>query len=220
MRLRCALLDNFRDAARNHADWSPIADQVELVRFPEHLTTEERLAAALADFEVVVTASSSVPPVELTFALLSGLARQLVPKNTALCAGGAWQSTVGTDLNGACLGLLGLGQIGSRVVGIALAFGMRVVAWSPNLTAERAAQAGAELTGSKEELLARADFASIHLKLGERSRGPLGAAELGQMKPTAYLINTSRAAIVDQDTLPAALRQGTIARARALTSST
>ncbi|MGF1431020.1 D-2-hydroxyacid dehydrogenase family protein [Kitasatospora sp. LaBMicrA B282] len=259
MALRCALLDDFQHAALDHADWSPIADQVELVPFRDHFGSEEELATALADFDIVITlrervafpaslferlprlrllvasgmrnsvidlaaaerhgvtvcgtASSSQPPVELTFALLLGLARQLVPENAALRAGGPWQGSVGTDLHGRCLGLLGLGQIGTRVARIALAFGMRVVAWSPNLTAERAAAAGVELAGSKEELLAAADFVSIHLKLGERSRGLLGAAELALLKPTAYLVNTSRAAIVDQDALLAALHEGAIAGA-------
>ncbi|GGW36961.1 2-hydroxyacid dehydrogenase [Streptomyces lucensis JCM 4490] len=159
------------------------------------------------------TASSGTPPVELTWALLLGLARGVVEESTALRAGGPWQSTVGADLHGARLGLLGLGRIGSRVARVGLAFGMRVSAWSQNLTAERAAEAGVELAASKEELLAGSDFVSVHLALGERTRGLVGAAELALMKPTAYLVNTSRAAIVDQDALLTALHEGRIAGA-------
>ncbi|MGQ4418399.1 NAD(P)-dependent oxidoreductase [Streptomyces sp. SAS_269] len=120
---------------------------------------------------------------------------------------------VGADLHGRRLGLLGLGKIGSRVARVGLAFGMRVSAWSQNLTKERAEEAGVELAAGKEDLLATSDFVSVHLALGERTRGLLGAAELALMKPTAYLVNTSRAAIVDQDALLAALREGRIAGA-------
>ncbi|MGG8409737.1 D-2-hydroxyacid dehydrogenase family protein [Streptomyces sp. 12297] len=170
-------------------------------------------AAARHGVTVCGTQSSSAPPVELTWALLLGLARGLVEEATALRTGGPWQQTVGADLYGQRLGLLGLGKIGGRVAQIALAFGMEVTAWSPNLTAERAAAAGVTLAASKEELLAGCDFVSVHLALGERSRGLLGAAELALMKPTAYLVNTSRAAIVDQDALLAALAEGRIAGA-------
>lgn len=159
------------------------------------------------------TASSSTPPVELTWALLLGLARGIVEESGALRSGGPWQSTVGVDLHGSRLGLLGLGKIGSRVAQVGLAFGMHVSAWSQNLTAERAEEVGVERAASKEELLASSDFVSVHLALSERTRGLLGAAELALLKPTAYLINTSRAAIVDQDALLAALHEGRIAGA-------
>ncbi|MEW2035297.1 D-2-hydroxyacid dehydrogenase family protein [Streptomyces roseifaciens] len=159
------------------------------------------------------TASSSTPPVELTWALLLGLARGIVPEATALRLGGPWQSTVGADLHGRRLGLLGLGKIGSRVAQVGLAFGMDVVAWSQNLTKERADEVGTGLAASKEELLESSDFVSVHLALSDRTRGLLGAAELGLMRPTSYLINTSRAAIVDQDALVAALHAGSIAGA-------
>ncbi|WP_351228131.1 D-2-hydroxyacid dehydrogenase family protein [Streptomyces sp. NPDC002133] len=159
------------------------------------------------------TASSSVPPVEMTWALLLGLARGIVAESTALRSGGPWQSTLGADLHGRRLGLLGLGKIGGRVAQIGLAFGMDVVAWSQNLTKERADEVGTGLAASKEELLETSDFVSVHLALSDRTRGLLGAAELGLMRPTGYLINTSRAAIVDQDALLAALRDGTIAGA-------
>ncbi|GGV78149.1 2-hydroxyacid dehydrogenase [Streptomyces griseoloalbus] len=159
------------------------------------------------------TQSSSIPPVELTWALLLGLARGIVTEHNALRTGGPWQSTVGADLHGRRLGLLGLGKIGSRVARVGLAFGMEVTAWSPHLTKERADEVGVELAASKEELLRGGDFVSLHLVLAESTRGLLGAADLALLKPTAYLINTSRAALVDQDALLAALREGRIAGA-------
>ncbi|GGS51234.1 D-2-hydroxyacid dehydrogenase family protein [Streptomyces parvus] len=170
-------------------------------------------AARRHGVEVCGTASSSTPPVELTWALLLGLARGIVPEATALRTGGPWQSTLGADLHGRTLGLLGLGKIGARVAQVGLAFGMDVVAWSRNLTKERTDEVGATLAASKDELLAGSDFVSVHLALGERTRGLIGAAELARMRPTAYLINTSRAAIVDTDALLAALDAGTIAGA-------
>ncbi|MFC9507211.1 D-2-hydroxyacid dehydrogenase family protein [Streptomyces sp. NPDC057002] len=159
------------------------------------------------------TASSSTPPVELTWALLLGLARGLVEESNALRSGGPWQSTVGADLHGRRLGLLGLGKIGGRVARVGLAFGMHVSAWSQNLTKERADEVGVELAPSREDLLASSDFVSVHLALSDRTRGLVGPAELALLKPTAYLVNTSRAAIVDQEALLAALHEGRIAGA-------
>ncbi|GAA0473747.1 D-2-hydroxyacid dehydrogenase family protein [Streptomyces olivaceiscleroticus] len=170
-------------------------------------------AAARHGVTVCGTASNSEPPVELTWALLLGLARGVVRENTALRTGGPWQSTVGADLYGRRLGLLGLGKIGARVAAVGQAFGMDVVAWSRNLTDERAEEAGARRAASLEDLLESSDFVSVHLVLGERTRGLIGEAELKRMRPTAYLVNTSRAAIVDQDALATALREGWIAGA-------
>jgi phosphoglycerate dehydrogenase-like enzyme len=170
-------------------------------------------AAEAHGVTVCGTASSSTPPVELTWALLLGLARGIVEENNALRAGGPWQSTVGADLHGRRLGLLGLGKIGSRVARIGLAFGMHVSAWSQNLTKEYADEVGVELAPSKEDLLRESDFVSVHLALSDRTRGLLGPAELALLKPTAYLVNTSRAAIVDRDALLAALHAGRIAGA-------
>ncbi|MEN2423647.1 D-2-hydroxyacid dehydrogenase family protein [Streptomyces rimosus] len=171
--------------------------------------------AAAAEHGVTVcgTASSSTPPVELTWALLLGLARGVVTEHNALRAGGPWQSTVGADLHGKRLGLLGLGKIGSRVAQVGAAFGMDVVAWSRNLTEERTDEVGTGLAANLEELLRTSDFVSVHLALSDRTRGLLGAPELALLKPTAYLVNTSRAAIVDQDALLAALHEGRIAGA-------
>ncbi|MBA5222868.1 D-2-hydroxyacid dehydrogenase family protein [Streptomyces griseoaurantiacus] len=159
------------------------------------------------------TASSPTPPVELTWALLLGLARGIVTESTALRSGGPWQSTLGADLHGQRLGLLGLGKIGGRVARVGLAFGMRVSAWSQNLTQEHAEEVGVERAESKEELLRTSDFVSLHLVLGERTRGLLGAPELALLKPTAYLVNTSRAGLVDQEALLTALREGSFAGA-------
>ncbi|UZI33233.1 D-2-hydroxyacid dehydrogenase family protein [Streptomyces sp. CA-278952] len=259
MKLRCAVIEDFQSVATTVVDWSPVTADVEVVTFTEHLATEDEAAAALADFDLVVTlrervpfpaelfarlprlrllvasgmrnsvidldaakrhgvvvcgtASSSTPPVELTWALLLGLARGIVPEAQALRTDGPWQSTLGADLHGRTLGLLGLGKIGGRVAQVGRAFGMDVLAWSQNLTKERTDEAGAELAASKGELLASSDFVSVHLALGDRTRGLIGAAELALMRPTAYLINTSRAAVVDTDALLAALHAGVIAGA-------
>ncbi|MEU5541698.1 D-2-hydroxyacid dehydrogenase family protein [Streptomyces sioyaensis] len=170
-------------------------------------------AAARHGVTVCGTASNTEPPVELTWALILGLARNLVTESTAMRADGPWQSTLGADLHGRTLGLLGLGKIGTRVARIGQAFGMNVTAWSRNLTAERAAEAGVRLAASKEELLEAGDFVSVHLVLSDRTRGLLGADELRRMRPTAHLVNTSRAAIVDQPALLRALRENWIAGA-------
>jgi phosphoglycerate dehydrogenase-like enzyme len=170
-------------------------------------------AAARHGVTVCGTASASEPPVELTWALILGLARHVVRESTALRDGGPWQSTVGMDLHGRRLGLLGLGKIGGKVARIGSAFGMDVAAWSQNLTAERAAAEGVRFVSSKEELLETSDVVSVHLVLGDRTRGLLGEPELRRMRPTAYLVNTSRAAIVDQAALADALRGGWIAGA-------
>jgi phosphoglycerate dehydrogenase-like enzyme len=171
--------------------------------------------AATVEHGVVVcgTRSNAQPPAELTWALVLGLARHLTEENAALRAGGPWQSTVGTDLHGATLGLLGLGRIGALVARVGLAFGMDVLAWSQHLTAARAEEVGVRLAGSKEQLLVDSDVVSVHLVLGDRTRGLIGAPELALMKPSALLVNTSRAAIVDRAALVTALREGRIAGA-------
>ncbi len=159
------------------------------------------------------TGSGGSAPVEMTWALILGLARHLVAENNALRQNGPWQSTVGFGLSGKRLGLIGLGKIGQKMAVIAQAFGMHVVAWSQNLTAERAAAYGVDFAASKEALLATSDVVSIHLVLSERTRGLLDAADLALMKHSALLINTSRAAIVDQPALIAALEANKIGAA-------
>jgi phosphoglycerate dehydrogenase-like enzyme len=168
-------------------------------------------AAAARGVAVAHTGYFGSPTVELTWALILAGARHLVAEANAVRSGG-WQHTIGDDLSGKTLGIIGLGHIGSQVAKIGLAFGMRVLAWSQNLTAEKAAAAGALLL-SKEELLRQADIVSVHLVLSERTRGLIGAGELALMKPGARLVNTSRGPIVVEAPLIAALQKGQIAGA-------
>jgi phosphoglycerate dehydrogenase-like enzyme len=149
--------------------------------------------------------------IELTWALILAAVRRIPDEVRSFRAGG-WQVTVGGDLERRTLGILGLGRIGSAGARIARAFGMDVIAWSPNLTREKAEAAGARFV-TKDELFARADIVTVHLVLGKRSRGIVGAAELGLMKRTAWLVNTSRGPLVDEDALIEALRQKRIAGA-------
>jgi phosphoglycerate dehydrogenase-like enzyme len=142
--------------------------------------------------------------VELTWALVLAAARRIVDESVSVRAGG-WQTSVGPQLGGTVLGVLGLGRIGSRVAQVGKAFGMDIIAWSANLTPEAAEQAGA-IYVPKDELFSRADVLTIHLVLSERSRGLVGSAELALMKPTALLVNTSRGPIVDESALVDALR--------------
>lgn len=169
-------------------------------------------AAAARGVTVCGTESMPTPPVELTWALIHGLTRHLLTEATGLRRGERWQQTVGTDLAGARLGLIGLGKIGTRVAAVGLAFGMDVVAWSPHLTEDRAAAAGVRLV-EKDELLATADVVSLHLVLGEATRGIVGADDLALMKHTAFLVNTSRAGLVDTAALLDALTSHRIAGA-------
>jgi phosphoglycerate dehydrogenase-like enzyme len=159
------------------------------------------------------TGSAKTPPTELTWALILGLARHLAVENAAFHDGGPWQSTVGVDLAGATLGLIGFGHLGKAVGRVGKAFGMDVVAWSQNLTADRTGAEGVRLASSLHELLEQSDFASVHLVLSDRTRGLLDAAALARLKPSAFLINTSRAAIVDQRALLEVLRDNRIAGA-------
>jgi phosphoglycerate dehydrogenase-like enzyme len=154
-------------------------------------------------------ATRAVP--EITFGMMIALTRNFVTEDAAVRAGG-WQHTVGRGLAGATLGIVGLGRLGIPVAELARAFQMDVTAWSPNLTAERAAEHDVRAV-DKKTLFAESDIITIHMPLSERSRGLVGAAELAQMKPTAYLINTSRGPIVDENALVAALRERQIAGA-------
>ncbi|QNH77341.1 D-2-hydroxyacid dehydrogenase family protein [Pseudomonas protegens] len=148
---------------------------------------------------------------ELTWALLMALTRNLLNEANALRAG-HWQQGLGGDLHGKTLGLLGLGNIGQRVAQFGQVFGMRVIAWSQNLSAERAAAAGVTLVG-KQALFEQADVLSVHLVLSERSRHLVDAQALAWMKPDALLVNTARGPIVDEAALIAALEQGRLAGA-------
>jgi phosphoglycerate dehydrogenase-like enzyme len=168
-------------------------------------------AAAAHGVTLCGTGGMITPTSELTWALILALLRH-VPADDADMRAGRWQRHVGTGLQGLRLGLLGLGRLGSLVAKVGVAFAMDVVAWSPNLTAERCAEMGAGYV-NRDELFATSDVVSIHLVLGPRSRGLVGRAELAAMKPTAVLVNTSRGPIVDEAALIDALRNGTIAGA-------
>lgn len=257
--LHCAVLDDYQGVALSMADWSTLARQVEVRSVQSHFTSEDEVAEAVGDCEILVamrertpftgslfarlprlkllitsgmrnasidleaaarhgvtvcgTASNSEPPVELTWALILGLARHVVREGSAFHQNGPWQSTVGADLHGRRLALVGLGKIGAKVARVGQAFGMEVTAWSQNLDDERAAEHGVVRAHSLGELLEAGDFVSVHVQLSDRTRGLIGASELKRMRRTAYLVNTSRAAIVDQTALVRALHDGWIAGA-------
>ncbi|MBV9348655.1 MAG: D-2-hydroxyacid dehydrogenase family protein [Pseudolabrys sp.] len=175
--------------------------------------------AAANERGVVVCGTGGVgnPTTGIVFGLMLELTRRIGFENARMKAGGpgqeaTWQITIGRDLEGQTLGIVGLGKLGSRVAAIGKAFGMKVIAWSQNLTPEKAQAAGAEYA-SKEDLFAQSDFVTIHLQLSDRSRGTVTAADIGRMKKSAYLINTARAPIVDQAALLKALQDKTIAGA-------
>ena len=168
-------------------------------------------AAAAHGVTVCGTEVPSTPTAELAWGLILALARHIPVEDAGMREGG-WMTTVGVDLTGKTLGILGLGRLGSIVARYGAAFGMRLIAWSENLAAERAAESGAELV-TKDELFSTADVVTIHLVLSRRTHGLIGAREIGLMKPTAFLVNTSRGPIVDQTALRAALESGAIAGA-------
>ena len=223
--------DHLKDAgavAARLADFEVVVAMRERTAFPRALlerlpklklliTTGMRNAsidvAAAIERGIVVcgTAGLPYPTAELTWGLILALMRR-IPVEDRATRDGRWQVSCGLGLNGKTLGVIGLGGLGSRVAKVGRAFEMDVIAWSQNLTEARAAEVGAKLV-SKDELLARADVASIHLVLSDRTRGLIGARELSLMKPSAYLINTSRGPIVDEGALVAAVRGGRIAGA-------
>jgi len=258
-KLRCAILDDYQNVARSHADWSRIADRVDVRVYTEHFSTEQSLAEAIRDCAIVVamrertrfdsslfgrlpelkllvstggrnpavdvaaanahgvtvvnTGSVLTGTLEHTWALLLAAARNIPNEVANLRAGGPWQVSVGADLAGKTLGIIGLGRQGTAVARVARAFNMRIIAWSQNLTAERCAAEGAQLSASLAELMRESDFATVHLVLSARTRGLIDAAALAHMKPGAYLINTSRGPIVDQGALLETLRARRIAGA-------
>ncbi|MBI3437023.1 MAG: D-2-hydroxyacid dehydrogenase family protein [Proteobacteria bacterium] len=170
--------------------------------------------AACAERGITVcgTGGFGNPTTGVMFGLLLELTRRIGFESARMKAGEAWQVTLGEDIEGKTLGLFGLGKLGARVAGVGQAFGMNVMAWSQNLTAEKCAAVGVEYA-AKDDLCARADVISIHLQLSDRTRGLIGARELGLMKKTAYLINTSRGPIVDEAALIGALTARAIAGA-------
>jgi phosphoglycerate dehydrogenase-like enzyme len=168
-------------------------------------------AAREQGITVCGTGSLPSPTAELAWGLIIALTRHVLEEDRRIREGG-WQRTIGPELAGRTLGLVGLGRLGRRMARIAAAFEMEVIAWSENLTPVAAAEAGAHAV-AKEELFARADVVSIHTRLSERTRGLVGARALALMKPTAVLVNTSRGPIVDEHALLGALRAGAIAGA-------
>ena len=168
-------------------------------------------AAADHGVAVVYTGYRADPTIEFTWALILASVRHIVTENNSVRSGG-WQQTVGADLRGKTLGVLGLGRIGSQVARIGSAFGMNLIAWSQNMTPEVAEAASATLV-AKDQLFEQADILTIHLVLSSRTRGLVGAAELARMKRTARLINTSRGPIVDEQDLISVLEKRQIASA-------
>jgi len=219
---------NQDEAATALAGFDVVAIMRERTAFPRSLlermpnlkllvTTGMRNASvdmkACADRGITVcgTEGGSHATAELAMGLILGLARNFQIE-IANMREGRWQTTVGQDLRGKTLGILGLGKLGGQLAVYAKAFGMDVIAWSQNLTTEKAAAKGA-MRVEKDELFQRSDFISIHLVLSDRSRGLVGERELGLMKPTASIVNTSRGPIIDGTALVAALKEGRIAGA-------
>ena len=169
-------------------------------------------ACAERGITVCGTGAAGSPTTGIAFGLMLELTRRIGFENARLKAGAPWQTTIGRDLEGLTLGILGLGKLGQRSAAVGKAFGMKTIAWSQNLTEEKTKAAGADYV-SKDDLFRNADFVTIHLVLSDRSRGLVGAKELGLMKKSAYLINTSRGPIVDEKALIAMLQSKSIAGA-------
>ena len=218
-------LDDIEAVAERLQDFEIVVAMRERTPFPRELlerlprlelliTTGSQNAAidveAARELGAIVcgTGSLGFATAELTWGLILALARQIPREDRAIREGG-WQVALGQGLQGKTLGIIGLGNLGTQVARIGAAFGMELVAWSQNLTEERAQAAGAELA-PLEELLARSDVLTIHLKLSERTRGLIGAPELEAMKQSAYIVNTSRGPIIDEDALVEALEAGAI----------
>lgn len=257
---RVLVLDDYQDVSRQFGPWQRLSELAggpfDLDVRTEHLT-DEALAAALRDADIVVAMRERTPftrevlrqapnlkllvttgmanasidldacrelgvevrgttglrtsTAELTWALILALARHICAEDRELRDGG-WQRTLGFELAGARLGVVGLGRLGSEVAKIGLAFGMDVVAWSQNLQPLHAAEFGVRAV-AKGELFATSDVVTLHLKLSDRTRGIVGAEELAAMRRSAYLVNTSRGPLIDEDALIEALRTGSIAGA-------
>ncbi len=250
MKYRCAVLDDYQQAALKYADWSKVTGDVEVKVFDQPFKSAEEVHRSLQGFQIIAmmrertpflrntiealpdlkllittgarnksidlaacaergiavagTGSFGHPTTGIAFGLILELTRRIGFENARMKAGAPWQVTIGHDIEGLTLGVVGLGNLGRRVANVAKAFGMKVIAWSTNLTPDKCKEAGVGYA-TKEELLRNADIVTIHLQLGDRSRGLLGEKDLALMKPTAYLINTSRGPIVDEMALIAAL---------------
>jgi len=169
-------------------------------------------AAKARGVTVCGTGSFGSPTSGIAIGLMLELTRHIGYENARLHASSPWQTTIGADLEGMTLGVLGLGKLGTRTATIAKAFGMKVIAWSQNLTPEKCQEVGVGYV-SKDDLFRQADFITIHVVLSPRSRGLVGAKEFGLMKPSAFIINTSRGPIIDEAAMLAALREKKIAGA-------
>src|SRR4030081_4159368 len=257
-RLRCAILDDYLNLALQVADWSQIADRVDVTVFNQPFASTEAAASALKDFEIICAMRERTPfpramfaalpnlkllitsgmrnaaldmeaakdhqvvlcgtqwgrdpTAPLTMGLILELTRNIGRENARMHAGEPLQKFVGIEIEGRTLGVVGLGKLGAKVSALAKAFGMNVIAWSPNLTPERCKEVGVGYA-TKEELFSTADIVTIHVVLSQRSRGLVGRDDLARMKPTAYLINTARGPIVEEAPLLEALQQRQIAGA-------
>ena len=258
--VKIAVLDDWQDVARKSAEWSPLAARAELAFFADAFGTEDEAAAALADFDILLTMrertafpatlvrrlaklrmmsitgahvatldlaacagqgivvcntagggyAAPYATAELALGLLIAAARSVPIADASIRAGGFQRGLpVGVSLAGKTLGVVGLGRLGVRMARYGLALDMNVVAWSPNLTEDKARQAGVRLVG-KSELMAMSDAISIHMVLSPRSRGVIGADDIGAMKQGAILINTSRGPLIDETALVAAVKAGKI----------
>ncbi len=183
-----------------------------LVTTGSHNASIDLSAAAQQQITVCGTRGLAYPPAELTWGLLLAVARNISTEVSAV-HNGRWQETIGIGLSGKTIGVVGLGSVGAQVARYALAFGMRVIAWSPSLSQEKAEAAGVERVNTLETLLRTADVVSIHAKLTDDTHGLLGANQLALMKPSAVLVNTSRGPIVDEAALIDVLSKGRIAGA-------
>ncbi len=169
-------------------------------------------AAAERGVTVCGTGGVGSPTTGIAFGLMLELTRRIGFENARMKRGEPWQVTIGQDLEGLALGIVGFGKLGRRSAAVGKAFGMKVIAWSQNLTAAQAEEAGVHYA-TREQLFSEADIVTIHYQLGPRSRGLITADDLGRMKKTAYLINTARGPIVDETALIAVLREKRIAGA-------
>ncbi len=257
-RLRCAILDDYLNLTVKIADWSKIADRVDVTVFNQPFASPEAAASALKDFEIICamrertpfprallaalpklkllitsgmrnasidseaakeqqivfcgTQWNRDPTAALTMGLILELTRSIGRENARMHAGEPLQKFIGLEIEGRTLGIVGLGKLGAKVAGLAKAFGMNVIAWSPNLTAERCKEVGVGYA-TKQELFATADIITVHVVLSQRSRGLVGREDLARMKPTAYIVNTSRGPIIDETALLETLQQKKIAGA-------
>ena len=218
MAVQIAVIDDWQDVARDVVDWSVLDDIGEVSFLHDYPADNDTLTARLGEFEVICVMRERtrfdedllrrLPKLKL---LVMAATRNLVVEANALRAG-LWQQSLGGDLHGKTLAILGLGSIGTRVAQFGQVFGMRVIAWSENLTTERAAEVGVTYV-SKQELFEQADVLSVHLVLSDRSRGLVDAQALDWMKPTALLVNTARGPIVDEAALIKALQKRRLAGA-------